>query len=408
MRYNNYHKHDHRGNPWTTDVVVKEEDYAKRAAELGHNTCFTVNHGTTGSIFHWLDIADNYNLKLIYGMEAYFVRNRFEKDNSNRHMILIAKNNNGYEQLNEIMSESFETGFYSRPRIDYELLMKLNSSDFILTTACVAGIWNDTELILALNNKFRGNFFLELQNHNFDLQKDVNRRLLELHEAMGIPIIHGNDSHYIYPEDSKYRDIFLNGKGFKYSHEDEMILDYPESDQIFERYEKQGLLSYNQVLESLNNTWVFDDCEKITEIDTEIKLPSVSDNPYDELVDICNKNWKDVKKTIPFGQTIVNDMGEAYTYKSEQEYVDAIKYELNIIKETNMANYFLIDNKVVNIATEKYGGVLTKTGRGSAPSFFVTRLLGLTNIDRVSAPITLFPTRFMSKERILGTKSLPD
>lgn len=408
MRYNNYHKHDHRGNPWTTDVVVKEEDYAKRAAELGHTTCFTVNHGTTGSIFHWLDIADNYNLKLIYGMEAYFVKNRFEKDNSNRHMILIAKNNNGYEQLNEIMSESFETGFYSKPRIDYELLMKLNSSDFILTTACVAGIWNDTELILALNNKFRGNFFLELQNHNFDLQKDVNRRLLELHEAMGIPIIHGNDSHYIYPEDSKYRDIFLQGKGFKYSHEDEMILDYPDSDQIFERYEKQGLLSYNQVLESLNNTWVFDDCEKITEIDTEIKLPSVSDNPYEELVDICNKNWKEVKKTIPFGQTIVNGMGEAYTYKSEQEYVDAIKYELNIIKETNMANYFLIDNKVVNIATEKYGGVLTKTGRGSAPSFFVTRLLGLTNIDRISAPITLFPTRFMSKERILGTKSLPD
>lgn len=408
MRYNNYHKHDHRGNPWTTDVVVKEEDYAKRAAELGHTTCFTVNHGTTGSIFHWLDIADNYNLKLIYGMEAYFVKNRFEKDNSNRHMILIAKNNNGYEQLNEIMSESFETGFYSKPRIDYELLMKLNSSDFILTTACVAGIWNDTELILTLNNKFRGNFFLELQNHNFDLQKDVNRRLLELHESMGIPIIHGNDSHYIYPEDSKYRDIFLKGKGFKYSHEDEMILDYPDSDQIFERYEKQGLLSYNQVLESLNNTWVFDDCEKITEIDTEIKLPSVSDNPYDELVDICNRNWKEVKKTIPFGQTIVNDMGEAYTYKSEQEYVDAIKYELNIIKETNMANYFLIDNKVVNIATEKYGGVLTKTGRGSAPSFFVTRLLGLTNIDRISAPITLFPTRFMSKERILGTKSLPD
>lgn len=408
MRYNNYHKHDHRGNPWTTDVVVKEEDYAKRAAELGHTTCFTVNHGTTGSIFHWLDIADNYNLKLIYGMEAYFVKNRFEKDNSNRHMILIAKNNNGYEQLNEIMSESFETGFYSKPRIDYELLMKLNSSDFILTTACVAGIWNDTELILTLNNKFRGNFFLELQNHNFDLQKDVNRRLLELHESMGIPIIHGNDSHYIYPEDSKYRDIFLQGKGFKYSHEDEMILDYPDSDQIFERYEKQGLLSYNQVLESLSNTLIFDDCEKITEIDTEIKLPSVSDNPYEELVDICNRNWKEVKKTIPFGQTIVNGMGEAYTYKSEQEYVDAIKYELNIIKETNMANYFLIDNKVVNIATEKYGGVLTKTGRGSAPSFFVTRLLGLTNIDRISAPITLFPTRFMSKERILGTKSLPD
>ena len=408
MRYNNYHKHDHRGNPWTMDVAVKEEDYVRRAVELGHTTCFTVNHGMPGSIFHWLDFADNNNLKLIYGMEAYYVKDRFEKDGSNRHMILIAKNNNGFEQLNDIMSESFQTGFYSRPRIDYELLMGLNGSDFIVTTACVAGIWNDTELILTLNNKFRGNFFLELQNHNFDLQKDVNRKMLELHESMGIPIIHGNDSHYIYPEDSKYRDIFLKGKGFAYSHEDEMILDYPDSDKIFERYEKQGVVSYEQVAKALDSTLIFDDCEKITEIDTEIKLPSVSDNPYKELVSICNRNWKEMKKAIPFGQTITNGLGESFSYKTEKEYVDAIQYELNIIRETNMANYFLIDNKVVNIATEKYGGVLTKTGRGSAPSFFVTKLLGLTNIDRISAPITLFPTRFMSKERILGTKSLPD
>ena len=73
-----------------------------------------------------------------------------------------------------------------------------------------------------------------------------------------------------------------------------------------------------------------------------------------------------------------------------------------------MENYFLIDYQVVKDGQEKYDGRLTNTGRGSAPSFYITKLLGLTDIDRVSSPITLFPTRFMSVERILGTRSLPD
>ena len=79
MIYHNYHKHDHWGNPWTTDVIVKPEEYCKRAIELGHTTVFTTNHGVTGNIFDWMDVSKKYGLKMCYGAEAYYVDDSQEK-----------------------------------------------------------------------------------------------------------------------------------------------------------------------------------------------------------------------------------------------------------------------------------------------------------------------------------------
>lgn len=409
MRYNNYHKHDHKGNPWSLDVVVKEEDYCKRAVELGHTTVFTTNHGVQGDIFTWLDCSKRYGLKMIYGTEAYYVHDRlakvqigvdkdgnptYGKDRSNKHIIIIARNNNGVMQLNDIMSEAHDSGFYYRPRIDDELLFSLNPNDFIVTSACVAGIWNDRELLLALNRHFGKHFFLEMQAHNTDFQKRVNSEMFDFSKASGIQIIHANDSHYIYPEDAKYRDIFLVGKDRNYPEEEGMILDYPDDKTILNRYVKQGIFNRKQAEELLYHTLIFDDCEEITLINDDIKLPSVSDNPTKDLKDIINNQWKIERDHIP--------------KERWKEYLDAIRYEVDIIEKTHMENYFLIDYRVVKDGQEKYGGKLTNTGRGSAPSFYVTKMLGLTDIDRINSPITLFPTRFMSIERILGARSLPD
>ncbi len=392
--YKNYHKHDHYGNPWAMDVVVKPEEYCKRAIELGHDSVFTVNHGVTGNIFEWMELSKKYGLKMHYGTEAYYVKNRFEKDRSNKHLIVIAKNNDGVMQLNDIMTDAHSAGFYYKPRIDYELLYSLNPKDFVITTACVAGIWDEPELILALHRKFGKNFFLEVQAHSLDIQKKVNGEVLRLSKEAGIPIIHANDSHYIYPEDSKYREILQKAKEMNDEYEDEMILDYPDEDEIYRRYEKQGILTREQVRSALDNTMIFDECEPITLINDDIKLPSVSSQPMEELKEIIREQWKIERNNIP------KELWKKYT--------DAVSYELDIVERTNMANYFLIDYKVAKDGQEKYDGRLTNTGRGSAPSFYITKLLGLTDIDRVSAPITLFPTRFMSVERILGTRSLPD
>ena len=96
MRYNNYHKHDHKGNVKSLDVVCKMEDYCKRAIELGHTTIFTTNHGIQGDIFEATTLAKKYGLKLIVGAECYYVKDRKEKDRSNRHIIIICLNDNCY------------------------------------------------------------------------------------------------------------------------------------------------------------------------------------------------------------------------------------------------------------------------------------------------------------------------
>jgi len=403
MRYNNYHKHDHYGNPWISDVVVKPEDYIKRAQELGHTTVFTTNHGVTGSIFDWLTQTKDTDLKLVYGMEAYFVRSYDadedgKRDRSNKHLIIIAMNNDGVMQLNDIMSTAHGDGFYYRARVDADRLFSLNPRDFVITSACVAGIWDDPELLLACKRHFGDNFFLELQPHNIDLQKTVNQQMLEFSRSAGIPIIHANDSHYIYPGDKNYREIYLRGHDMFYKDdnavESDMILDYPDDETILERYERQGILTRSEAELALHNTLVFDNCEKITLINDDIKLPQISKTPNEDLKKIINDRWLEERKSIP---------------KDEwPKYLEAIREEVKVVEDTHMANYFLIDYNVAKSAQEEFGGRLTNTGRGSAPSFYITKMLGLTDIDRVDAPITLFPSRFMSVERILGSRSLPD
>ena len=392
--YYNYHCHNHKGNIKALDVIVKQEDYCKRAIELGHDAFFTTCHGMQGDIFEATTLAHQYNLKMIVGAECYYVPNRFEKDKSNRHIIIIALNKDGIKELNDIISESNITGMYYKPRIDDELLFSLTPTNFIITTACVAGLWNNTELILRLKKYFGFNFYLEVQDHNVEIQKEVNRCVLELSKKYNIKIIHANDSHYIYPQDSEYRDLFLKAKGIVYEEENNFILDYPDYDEIVKRYEIQGILNKNQIKEALENTLIFKNVDCSDFINDDIKLPSISENPNLSLKQILNKKWNEIKNEI--------------STADRQKYLDAIRYEMDIVEKTNMANYFLIDYNIAKIAREKYGGVLTKTGRGSAPSFYITRLLDLTNIDRLASPITLFPTRFMSVERILGARSMPD
>lgn len=392
--YYNYHKHDHKGNVKSLDVVVKMEDYCKRAVELGHNAIFTTNHGIQGDIFEALTLGEQYGLKVIVGCEMYYVLDRLEKDRSNKHVVIIALNNDGVKQLNSIISKANVDGYYYKPRIDRELLFSLNPNNFVITTACVAGLLYDEQLVSDLKDKFNDNFLLETQTHNEEIQKEFNQLAIDYSEKYNIKLIHGNDSHYIKPDDSKYRELFLKAKGIIYDHENSFILDYPDRDTIVNRYRKQGVLSEQQINETINNTLIFDKAEEITYINYDIKLPSMDSNANKELKRIVRDAWIKEKVNIPNSRW--------------KEYTEAIKYEMDIIEKTKMEDYFILDYKMVQLAQDKYGGKLTHTGRGSAPSFYITKLLGLTDIDRLDSHVTLFPTRFMSIERILGAKSLPD
>lgn len=397
MRYNNYHKHDHYSNIRTLDCVVKPQDYINRAKELNHTTMFTTQHGWTGNFLEMYELCQKNNLKMIYGAELYIVKNRLEKDNSNNHIIIIGKNQDAFYQLNEIMSESNKTGFYYKPRIDLNLLLSLNPDNFIITSACVAGILKDEEnkniFLEPILKHFRHNFYIETQSHIHEYQAKYNYRMLQLSEQYKINIIHANDSHYIYPEDNYARDMFLKGKGLKYDEEDGFILDYPNYDTIIERYKKQNILAEKQIEKALKNTLIFDECEELI-FTKEIKMPVANKEPNKKLKSIIIQKWNEEKNNIKI--------------EKQKEYLEGIAFEYEIIKKTNMADYFLLNKEIIDKAINQYEGVLTKTGRGSAVSFYINKLLGFTEIDRFEADVPLYPTRFMSIARILESRSLPD
>lgn len=404
--YHNYHKHSHKGNIGIQDSITKAQDYIDRAVELGHTSVFSTEHGFQGDVFELKDLIDRKNkeldddkkLKMIIGCEFYYVDDISEKERYNNHLIVIALNDNGYRQINEAVTIAYDKGFYYRPRIDKKILLEVfNPKDVVVTTACIAGLLSreDSEKIIQeLHEYFKDHFFLEVQNHNEEKQKRINKLAIKYRDKFGIKLIHANDSHYIYPKDLYYRDMYLKGKGINYPDESTFILDYPSEDVIIERYIEQGVLSNDLIKESLDSTLIFDSAEEITMINYEIKLPSISENPKQEFDDILDREWKKVSNTIDQSR--------------KNEYIDAIEFEKNIVHETNMEDYFIIDYKIVNRAIKKYGGYLTKTGRGSAVSFYINKLLGFTEVDRLQAPVPLYPTRFMSKTRILQTKSLPD
>ena len=400
LRYNNYHKHTHYSNIKTLDCISKPEDYIKRAVELGHTTYFTTEHGFQGNIYEAHTLCEQYGLKCIFGVEAYYVDDMYDKSSrSNYHLMLVAMNDNGRKEINKIMSLANTDGFYYKPRIDLKCLLSLTPTDVVVTTACVASPmfkgenW-ERDFLIPVHKHFGKNFYLEVQSHNEEVQKRHNTRLLKVKEKYDIGLIHANDSHYIHPEDAKYRELFLNAKGVYYEDESNFILDYPDANTIVERYRAQGILNKEQIQEALNNTLIFDNAESI-KLDKEFKIPKITDgNSNTVLRKIICDAWKEEKKHI--------------RPERIKEYEQAIYYEMDIIKNCGMADYFILDHKIIKKAVNEYNAVLTRSGRGSAVSFYVNRLLGLTEIDRLKSPITLYPTRFMSAERILSSRSLPD
>ena len=399
MRYNNYHKHTMYSNLRTLDCISKPIDYINRAKELGHTTYFTTEHGYQGNVFEAHTLCKEHGLKCIYGVEAYYVDDVNDKTSRTMyHIILIALTEKARKEINKIMSVANTDGYYYKPRIDLSMLLSLTPTDTVVTTACIAGRmfkegW-EKEFLKPVKDHFKDNFFLEVQAHVDDKQKEYNKKILEAHRKYNIPLIHANDSHYIYKDDDKYRELFLKAKGIVYEEEGGFVLDYPDSDEIYKRYKMQGVLTEEEVTEALQNTLVFDKSEGIT-IDKEFKIPKVTEGDSNKtLQKLINEGWAKERNNVP--------------KERWKEYLEQIKYEYKIIEDCGMADYFILDHYIVKKAVDKYNAILTRSGRGSAVSFYVNKLLGLTEVDRINAPITLYPTRFMSAERILSSRSLPD
>lgn len=399
MIFQNYHKHTHDSNISTPDSSVTIEDYAKRCVELGHSILSSCEHGWQGRYYEVYDIAKKYGLKFIFGTEAYWVKDRFEKDKTNGHITIFAKSEKGRREINRILSDANIEGYYFKPRVDVDLLLSLTPSEVFLTSACIA-FWkydDIEETIIKLKNHFKNNFMLEVQYHHTEEQRKINKRILELSKTHGIDIIMGCDSHYIYPEQKKDRDDVLEAKGITYEEEHGWFMDYPDGETAIQRFKEQSILNEEQIKRAISNTNIFLKFDDI-EFSEDIKLPSLYKNMTQEEKDktytrLLTQLWKDFSKNIPTEQ--------------HKYYIEEIQKEINTVKNTKMTDYFLLDYKIVKRAIEK-GGIITNTGRGSGVSYLTNTLLGFSKIDRLSSPIHLYPERFMSESRILETKSLPD
>lgn len=411
----NYHRHTSYSNIYVADSAAVNEDYAKRAVELGHKVISSVEHGWQGYYFETYELAKKYDLKFIFGAEAYWVKNRFEKDRTNGHIIMLAKNENGRRAINSILSTANEDGYYFRPRVDVELLLSLPADDVMVTTACIA-FWHydDIEDILVqLHNHFKKNLFLEIQYHDTESQVKLNQRILALSEKYGIEMIVGMDSHYIYPDQSKERDYILAAKNIHYEDEDGWFMDYPDDETTMNRFLKQGVFTRDQIQRAMDNTDLlleFEDYALDNRIfSKDIKLPSLYDGNH--TIDGVLLPKLDQEQRNKEYSKLISKLFKEYVKGVDEsqynDYFEGVKSEVQTIKDTNMSDYFLIDYYMVKRALEK-GGVLTDSGRGSSVGYFTNTLLGFSKVDRFQSPIKLYPERFISKSRILETKSLPD
>ena len=405
MNYINYHSHSSYSNISTPDSTISNQERANRAIELNMSVLSGIEHGWSGRFIEIIELAKQNNLKPLLGTEAYFVKDRLEKDSTNAHVILLAKNENGRKSINRILSEANVTGFYYKPRIDFDLLFSLPQKDVWVTTACIGGIWKYKDeyesVLLHLNNYFKENLFLEVQYHNAPRQIEINKKILELSKKYNIGIVAGMDSHMISSDQSKERDDYLLSRGIKYPDEENWYLDFPSYETAFERFKKQGVLNKGQIADALNNTNIFETVEEYNSIifdKNNIKLPTLyakeSQSQKDEkLSNLIWKQWEQEKINVPKNKWTL--------YEKE------IQKELDVIIQTKMADYFLLDYEIIQRGKEM-GGNITLTGRGSAPSYYISKLLGFTTIDRISAKVRLFPERFISAERIIESKNLPD
>ena len=419
----NYHNHKSYSNAFTPfkDSHVSYLDYARRAKALGHRVLTCMEHGYQGNFLKLWSLVEtkaflkefgDYPFKLVFGAEAYWVVDRHEPDDTNAHICLFARNESGRRQLTEILSIANEDGFYRVPRVDLELLHRLNPRDVLVTTACVSFwgkipkergelVWTEgiDSIFRELHAHFGNSLYLEVQAHDTQWQRQVNRHALQLSRERGVPLIVGLDSHYITPEQEQER-IWLREESGVRLDEDRgrkgVFEDYPDDDTVRQRFAKQGVLSPDQVDEAMRNTDLFLSFDDL-HFSKEKKLPTI----YPELtqqqrnqkyLDLVWESWEAYRKDI--------DPSEWPRYEA------AIHEESDVVASTDMSDYFLIDYELVKRAKE-LGGVITPTGRGSGGSFFTNTLLGFSTLDRLSLPVTLYPSRFISKERLMAG-SLPD
>jgi len=347
--------------------------------------------------FYWACLDSG--IKPIIGCEAYVAKkSRFDKDKENggyHHLILLAKDNEGYRNLCYLISAGFTEGFYYKPRIDKELLQKY-SKGIICSSACLAG---EIATLLSAGNKEKakevamwyqdvfgkGNYYLEIMDNGLEEQKAIIAPLLELSKETGIPLVATNDCHYLKQEDAYYHDILLCINTQKMVNDPNRMK--MGSDLFYYRSPEDMIKTFSYVPEAIKNTLVIADM-----VDVKIRKGNGDLLPNFEVPEgytsqtylehLCREGLKRRYPVI------------------EKKHTDRLEYELSVIAKMGFASYFLIVWDFIKYSKDH--GIPVGPGRGSGAGSIVTYTLGITDICPLKYDL-LFE-RFLNPERV----SMPD
>ena len=382
------------------DGANRIKDLPVRAKELGMKAMAITDHGVMFGAIDFYKACLANGIKPIIGCEVYVApRKRTDKDPNldatYNHLILLAKDNEGYKNLTKIVSIGFTEGFYYKPRIDKETLEKYHEG-LICCSACLAGelpqeiLKGDMESAERVANWFKGvfgeDYYLEIQNNGINQQVLVNQKLVELSRKLNIPLVATNDSHYLRKEDAYNHEILLCIQtGKKITDEDRMKF---ETDELYIKSPEEMSNYFSEIPEAIENTVkIADKCNVTFEFGHTIlpnyDVPEEFESHYDYLEKLCNDG-------------IRNRYGE----NPSQEIIDRKNYELGVIKKMGYVDYFLIVWDYIHYA--KTQGIPVGPGRGSGAGSIVAYAIEITDIDPMK--YSLLFERFLNPERI----SMPD
>ena len=382
------------------DGSSKIKELAARAKELGFDSMAITDHGAMYGVIEFYRAARAAGIKPIIGCEVYvspgsrFDRETVHGEDRYYHLVLLAENNQGYQNLMKIVSKGYVDGFYYKPRVDEEVLRTYHEG-IIALSACLAGeiprllekgLYEEAKAAAKKHLEIfgEGNYFLELQDHGIPMQRQVNQALLRMSAELHIPLVATNDCHYIYAEDWEAHDILLCIQtGKKVSDENRMRY---EGGQYYVKSEEEMRALFPYAPEAIENTHkIAERCNVEIEFGV-TKLPRF-DVPegYDAwgyLNALCAQGFK-----------------ERYP-EDDGTLRERLNYELGVIQSMGYVDYFLIVWDFINFARSH--GIAVGPGRGSAAGSIVAYSLKITDIDPIRYQL-LFE-RFLNPERV----SMPD
>ncbi len=382
------------------DGMCRIKDLPKRAKELGMKAIALTDHGVMYGAVNFYKECVKEGIKPIIGCEVYVApRTRFEKesgiDDNYAHLILLAKNKTGYQNLIKLVSMSFTEGYYYKPRIDLEILEQY-SEGLVCLSACLAGQINQAilqdnmekakEIALWHKRVFGEDYYLEIQNNGVPEQVMVNQKLIQLSRELDIPLVATNDAHYLKKEDSYNHEILLCIQtAKKMTDEDRMRF---ETNEFYIKTPEEMADYFSAVPEAIENTVkIADKCNFDFEFGV-TKLPN-----YDVPSEFATHEEY-------FRKLTWDGIKERYGEKYDDTVKQRAEYELSIIEKMGYVDYYLIVWDYIHYA--KSVGIPVGPGRGSGAGSIVAYAIGITDIDPLK--YNLLFERFLNPDRI----SMPD